>query len=83
MVVGRSSTFRNLGLLVNTGVIDGGYRGQLAAVVRNIGGADVWVNDGDRIAQLIPMSRLVTSALMVDELGPGDRGERGFGSTGR
>lgn len=84
MLVGRSSTFRNLGLMVNVAVIDGGYRGPLMAIVRNISGHSQTVRHGDRIAQLVPMSRLTgMSARMVDELGPGDRDDRGFGSTGR
>lgn len=84
MIVGRSSTVRERKLLVNTGIIDSGYRGPLFAGVWNLGEKATVVRQGERIAQLIPMP--LTAARLplhrVAELGPSDRGTSGFGSTG-
>lgn len=84
LLTGRSSTLRNRNLLVQSNIIDNGYRGQLFALTRNVGDAVVEVKRGERIAQLIPI-RLEASSLgvlQVEELGRSERGEKSFGSTG-
>lgn len=87
LIVGRSSTLRTKRLQVHLGVVDSGYRGELFAAVSSLPGVaeTVEVQAGERLAQLILMtnnSRGVVPAL-VDRLGDSDRGERGFGSSGR
>jgi dUTP pyrophosphatase len=82
-IVGRSSTLRKHGLLVNPAVIDAGWTGELFAGVQNLGENDVVVSHGDRLAQLILLPAAVTGR--VPEWGrvpAKDRGENGFGSTG-
>lgn len=87
MLTGRSSTLRKRGLLVHTGIIDAGYRGELYAGVWNMTDDEVLVAQGDRIAQLIILdnSTMQTSMRL---LGPGQalgehaRGVNGFGSSG-
>lgn len=85
LLTGRSSTLRKHGLLIHTGVIDQGYRGELFAGVMNLTDKPVRVKAGDRIAQLIPvpMPRSIVEPIRVDELPAGERGSAGFGSTGR
>lgn len=85
-LVGRSSTLRNKRLLVNQGIIDNGYRGELFIGVWNLDGTPVTIAPGERIAQLIPMP-LTANDLTIDdqpteELSSSDRGTNGFGSTG-
>jgi dUTP pyrophosphatase len=84
MITGRSSTVRNLDLLVTTGIIDSGYRGPLFAGVRSLRTDDYTVKRGERIAQLIPFPNVAAElhATPVDVLSPSDRGEAGFGSSG-
>jgi dUTP pyrophosphatase len=84
MITGRSSTLRSRGLLVHTAVIDQGYRGELFAGVWNLGREPNKVERGERIAQLIPLPLSARSLAVVEvaELGPSDRGETGFGSSG-
>lgn len=84
MITGRSSTVRNLDLLVTIGIIDSGYRGPLFAGVRSLRDEPYVVPKGDRIAQLIPFPNLarLMHATPVDVLAPSDRGELGFGSSG-
>lgn len=80
----RSSTSK-LGLIVPKGVIDEGYRGEMFAQVMNVGKEAVTIRDGQRIIQLIIHKRHIKdfNIIEVDELSPSERGEDGFGSTGR
>lgn len=84
MIVGRSSTLRKRGLLVSTGIIDQGYRGQLYAGIQNLGDKARIVQVGERLAQLLIFPLMANDILPVwaDTLRGSDRGEGGFGSTG-
>lgn len=84
LLTGRSSTTRRRGLLVNQGIIDPGYRGELFVGVWNLTDKAVEVQTGERIAQLIvmPNTTSVTEMVEVDRLDPHPRGMNGFGSTG-
>lgn len=72
------------GLVNATGVsvIDSDYRGDVIIVLRNIGGEDQVIRRGDRIAQIVIVPCLMTE-MVQSKLGKTQRGERGFGSTGR
>ncbi|MDP1876070.1 MAG: dUTP diphosphatase [Actinomycetota bacterium] len=65
------------------GTVDAGYRGELSVILVNLDpAADVQVNRGDRIAQLV-IQRVERATLVeVDRLPGSHRGEGGFGSTG-
>lgn len=80
----RSSTSK-MGLIVPKGVIDEGYRGEMFAQIMNVGTSAVTIHDGDRIIQLILHKRHVKdfNIIEADELSASERGEDGFGSTGR
>ena len=70
--------------LLNTpGTIDADYRGEIKVILINHGQEDFRVVRGDRVAQLIfaPVTKAVL--LEVRELSATQRGEGGFGSTGR
>lgn len=85
-ITGRSSSIRR-NLLVYEGIIDPGFRGQLFAAVLNTGPETVWLETGDRIAQVVfaPAIRPQLVEVTDDEwfARPTDRGEAGFGSSGR
>ena len=84
LLTGRSSTTRRRGLLVNQGIIDPGYRGELFVGVWNLTDQPVEVKPGERIAQLIVMlnTTSITRMLPTDQFDPHPRGTNGFGSTG-
>ncbi len=67
------------------GLVDPNYRGELRVVLVNLGDARFEAAPGDRIAQLLLVPFVAPDLLVVDELppAPDDRGENGFGSSGR
>lgn len=81
-ICARSSSSAKM-LITPDSIIDSGYRGELFAVVFNIGYTDVVINEGDRVCQLIFHERVLANMIEVDKLGASERGEDGFGSTGK
>ena len=76
--------FKNGVRLVNcVGVIDSDYRGEIMVGLKNDGPTMMWVRQGDRIAQAIiePVERIEFE--WADELSSTERGQGGFGSTGK
>ena len=71
--------------LVNSpGLIDSGYRGEVAVVIINTDRRESFhIKRGDRIAQLVLQRIDEAAVLQVDELDETSRGAGGFGSTGR
>lgn len=82
-IVGRSSTLRKRGLIVNEGIIDNGYTGELFVCVYNTGEDSVLVHPGERLAQLIIQPIVQVQFNLVDCLPETQRGENGFGSSGK
>ena len=84
-IVGRSSTLRNHHLMVNEGIIDNGYTGELFVCIHNLGDEDFVVDKGMRLAQVIFHTIEDVRWAEVDEVKPtpGKRGNNGFGSTGK
>lgn len=65
------------------GTIDSDYRGLLGVIVMNAGREPFTIAHGDRIAQMIVAPVVQASFTVVETLSDTDRGEGGFGSTGR
>ena len=65
------------------GVIDSDYRGPVTVVLHNHGSEERTVNNGDRIAQLVIIPVITSGVRLVESLTDSDRGEGGFGSTGK
>jgi dUTP pyrophosphatase len=65
------------------GTIDADYRGEVKVILVNHGGQNFDIKRGDRIAQMViaPVSGALFEA--VEALDATERGEGGFGSTGR
>lgn len=70
--------------LLNTpGTIDADYRGEIGVIMANLSNEPFTVNDGDRIAQMVVTRHERAEWVTVEQLGDTERGEGGFGHTGR
>ena len=77
------SVKHGIGLLNSVGVIDSDYRGELKVGVINQKRESYTIMPGERIAQLVIMPVSCMPVCEVSELSDTDRGEGGFGSTGK
>ncbi|MEZ5797986.1 MAG: dUTP diphosphatase [Paracoccaceae bacterium] len=70
--------------LPNTpGTIDSDYRGPLGVALINLGPEPYTVRHGDRVAQAVVAPVVQVAFAVVESLEATERGEGGFGSTGR
>ena len=67
----------------SVGVIDSDYRGELVVPLQNYGKEPYAVQPGERVAQLIIVPVALPRLEEARELSSTQRGEGGFGSTGR
>lgn len=65
------------------GVIDAGYTGSIKIKLYNNCGIGFRAKAGDKIAQLVILPVLCLAPVQVDKIEGGERGDNGFGSTGR
>lgn len=65
------------------GVIDEGYTGSIVVKLYNLGSKPYTVHKGDKIAQLVILLYATPDMELVDALEATERGDNGFGSTGR
>jgi dUTP pyrophosphatase len=68
--------------IISEGVIDQGYGGEIVVKLYNLTGSPVTFPRGSKITQLCVMPVMYPSFRQVDEIGAGERGNGGFGSTG-
>lgn len=69
--------------IVSEGVVDEGYTGSIRVKLYNHGVGTYAVRKGDKITQLVIMPVHHTTFEQVDSLDETERGNGGFGSTGR
>ena len=70
--------------VLNTpGTSDADYRGEIGVILINLGAEPFVVNDGERIAQLVVARHEQPALVEVGELDATERGEGGFGHTGK
>jgi dUTP pyrophosphatase len=66
------------------GLIDPGYRGEVGVILVNTDPTTPYeVHRGDRVAQLVVLSVEAATLVASGPLAPSERGEGGFGHTGR
>ena len=65
------------------GVVDSDYRGEVKVGLINLSDTSYEIAPGERIAQMVIMPVAAVSPKVVENLPESERGEGGFGSTGR
>ena len=65
------------------GVIDSDYRGEIIVAIHNDSDEIRYIENGDRIAQMILIPYIPMTFIETDELSESGRGQDGFGSTGK
>lgn len=64
------------------GTVDADYRGDVGAIVHNLGTEPFVINNGDRICQIVVKEYVKIEWEEADSLDSTERGEGGFNSTG-
>lgn len=78
----KSGLMKNHGITTD-GTIDVGYTGSIGVTLFNNSNKYYTVNKGDKIAQLVIVPIIIPNLEFVNELDETERGEGGFGSTGK
>ncbi len=82
IIKGKSGLMTKHGIYTDA-TIDAGYSGSVRVVMFNFSNEHLTFRKGDKIAQ-IAMFRVSTPAFrVVDKIAEGERGDNGFGSTGK
>jgi len=71
------------GIIVLDGTVDCLYRGEIGVMMVSFKDGPALIRRGDRIAQLVIVPVGLPSFMVVDSLPGSERGENGFGSTGK
>lgn len=85
MVVPRSGLAKTEGItVVNApGIIDSSYRGEIIVLLSRLIPGHTLIRPRDRIAQLLIAPCEWMLPILATDLSPSERGDKGFGSTGR
>lgn len=79
----RSGMSINTGLNVYLGTIDSGYRGEIGVILSNPTSGSVSIEYGDRIAQMVFAKVENVEFDKAETLSESERGEGGYGHTGK
>ena len=82
LLTSKSGLMANYGITCR-GTIDCGYVGSIKAVLFNHSSKDYIVEKGDKVTQLVVLPCWLPDPEQVESLEETDRGNNGFGSTGR
>lgn len=85
MIYARSSLGTKYGIALSNGVgvVDSDYRGEICVGLCNFSNDPYTIQPGERVAQLVLQPILCLPVQEVETLDDTDRGQGGFGSTGR
>lgn len=82
LLVSKSGLLTKFGIS-STGLVDEGYTGSIVVTLINNSKKNYLVRHGDKISQIVILPVCKFPLEQVDELGKTERGDKGFGSTGR
>lgn len=77
------SSISKAGLHTMGGVFDAGYRGEYNTHLVNLSDKDYTIETGDKVSQLLIFPVAIGELVETDTLSDSQRGEGGFGSTGK
>ena len=83
LVWDKSGLSHKAGLKTLGGVMDAGYQGEYKIGLINLGEEDIIIKKGDKIAQILIQPVESVSLEETDEIETSDRGDKGFGSSGK
>jgi dUTP pyrophosphatase len=83
LVWDKSGLSHKFGIKTLGGVIDSGYRGEIKVGIINLGKEKYVFEKGHKVAQMIIQKKETPEIIEVTELSNSERGEGGFGSTGK
>ena len=72
-----------IGLIAQFGTVDRGYRGEIYVTVINFSSLHAEIHPQERIAQLVVVPIFKPTIELVNTLSDSDRGNKGFGSSGK
>ena len=70
-------------VLTSPGTIDADYRGEIRVILVNLSNEEFRIEAGERIAQMVVARHEQVEWELAEELAESERGEGGFGSTGK
>ena len=82
LIISKSGMMGMYGITCR-GLIDSSYRGSIKAVLFNHSDKEYYVDKWQKVTQLVIVPYLTPELVLVDELEQTERGEAGFGSTGK
>lgn len=82
LITGRSSLSAK-GILCFPGTVDAGYTGEIKIELLNMSGKEFHIDTKDKIAQYVPIQLADGEVEVVESFEETDRGDGGFGSTGK
>lgn len=82
LIRSKSGLMKKKGIITD-GVIDAGYTGQIGVTLINTTNKKVWFEKGDKVAQIVIFPVEYPNLVLTDVLEETERGEDGFGSSGR
>ena len=74
---------QGISVLNSPGTIDADYRGEIGVILVNLSNEPIEIKNSERIAQLIIAKHETAEWIEVESLEDTDRGQGGFGSTGK
>lgn len=74
---------KGITVLNSPGTIDADYRGEVGVILINLSNEPFVIEDGERICQMVIAAHEQVQWAEVEELGSTDRGDGGFGHTGK
>ena len=72
-----------ISVLNSPGTIDADYRGEICVVLVNLSNSEFVINDGERICQMVVATHATVQWDETTNLEESDRGDGGFGHTGK